>query len=642
VPTPAAGSNGLAAPRTLPSKSGRRRNRVLAWSVALAVLVVGGALLTFYMTRTPSARPDVILHKVKKEDLHVTVTEKGTLESAENKDVVCRVRAGSKGFASTINWVIDDGSKVKKGDLLMILDDSALQDQFRDQKIKVDGALAAKIQAEKAYEITIKNNEKLVAEAENVLLLAQIDLEKFFGLEFDSARTPLAAAAGALAALGEAGDYKRQLDEITGRVRQTEGDVEQNRERSAWADRMVKMKYMSPAQAQAERSRLDSSVESLRALSAQRSILIGYDRKKMHSDFRSKVENAQRALDKEKLAANATEVQAEIDRRTKTSIYFQEVEKLRDIEEQIKECRVYSPQDGMVVYFRPESSRFGTSTQGLIEQGAQVKEGQKMLRIPNLERMMVNTKVHEATVARIKGDVRVPTGIFDAFRAGLMANADPFSRMVSQRDDFLEVIREKYRQHESELASRGQRATIRVDAMSERVLKGHVRTVSAVASQADSWISDVKLYQTYVLIEDEVEGLKPDMTAEVTIHVDAAKEQVLTVPLQAVIGGAEMGVKREVFVRTPTGYDKREVTLGLYNDKMVEVRDGLHEGDEVVINPKVLLGETKTKTRDATGEGNGEKFAKEGEKGGKKGGPGGKKGMGGGPGGPKGPGGPPQ
>ena len=113
----------------------------------------------------------------------------------------------------------------------------------------------------------------------------------------------------------------------------------------------------------------------------------------------------------------------------------------------------------------------------------------------------------------------------------------------------------------------------------------------------------MKLYQTYVLIEDEAEGLKPDMTAEVTIHVDAAKEQVLAVPLQAVIGGAELGVKREVFVRTPTGYDKREVTLGLYNEKMVEVRDGLHDGDEVVINPKVLLGDAKTKTRDGSGEG---------------------------------------
>jgi hypothetical protein len=48
----------------------------------------------------------------------------------------------------------------------------------------------------------------------------------------------------------------------------------------------------------------------------------------------------------------------------------------------------------MVVYFKPEGNRFGqSSATGMIEQGAQVKEGQKMLRIPNLERMQVNAKV---------------------------------------------------------------------------------------------------------------------------------------------------------------------------------------------------------------------------------------------------------
>src|SRR5205823_5550017 len=157
-PIPAASGNGFA-PRTLPSKVRKGRGRLVAWAVLAALILGGAAGGIYFMTRPPTARPDVILHKVKKEDLNVTVTEKGTLESAENKDVVCRVRAGSKGYASTINWVIDDGTKVKKGDLLMVLDSSALEDQLRDQRIKEDNARAAHIQAEKAYEITIKNNE---------------------------------------------------------------------------------------------------------------------------------------------------------------------------------------------------------------------------------------------------------------------------------------------------------------------------------------------------------------------------------------------------------------------------------------------------------------------------------------------------
>jgi hypothetical protein len=35
----------------------------------------------------------------------------------------------------------------------------------------------------------------------------------------------------------------------------------------------------------------------------------------------------------------------------------------------------------------------------------------------------------------------------------------------------------------------------------------------------------------------------------------------------------------------------REITLGRSNEKMVEVKDGVEEGDEVILNPVVLLSE---------------------------------------------------
>jgi HlyD family secretion protein len=82
-----------------------------------------------------------------------------------------------------------------------------------------------------------------------------------------------------------------------------------------------------------------------------------------------------------------------------------------------------------------------------------------------------------------------------------------------------------------------------------------------------------------------------------------------------------------VFVKTATGYDRREIKLGLYNEKMVEIREGLEEGDQVVMNPKVLLApDDKTRTRDDGGKNSG----KDGGKGG------GKDGGGDGSGAPKG------
>ena len=123
-----------------------------------------------------------------------------------------------------------------------------------------------------------------------------------------------------------------------------------------------------------------------------------------------------------------------------------------------------------------------------------------------------------------------------------------------------------------------------------------------------------------------------------TIHIDDATEPVAAVPLQAVVGGAESGPKRFVYLMTPTGPVEREVKLGKFNDAMIEVLSGVGEGDDVVVNPKAVVGD-KLKTREEGGDGapRGSKRGGEGggEGGGKKGGgEGGGKKKGGGP--PKG------
>lgn len=623
----------------------------IAGVLVLAAAAVGGWFAFF---RPAPARADVLLHTVKKEPLVVSVTEKGTLESADNRDIICKVRAGTKGFASTINWVIDDGSRVKPGQLLMILDDSALKDQEEKQQIEVQNALANKIKAEKDYEIVVKQNEIDVATKRTALALAEIDLEKFTGLNYDPSHAALAALGGGPASLSEAGAYQQQLDDFTGKVRLAESDVEQYRERASWAERMVKLSYMSAAQAQSEKTKLSSALENLRSLQAQRAQHITYTRKQQLADLTSKRDNALLAYEQSILQAAANLDKALAEKHKCDLLYAQADETLRDIMQQRAECKIVAPDtiepDSMVVYFKNESNRFNSSQQGMIEQGAQVKEGQKMLRIPNLHRMQVNTKVHEAMVARIRGDVRVPTHIVDGLRSVMMLNTDPFGRIVGQRQEIADRVREQFRNSEYKKTSDGQKASVRVDALPDRSFEGHVRTVANVASQADFWASDVKLYQTVVTIDTEVlpdgtrnriagEQLKPDMTAEVTITVDTAKEPVLTVPVQAVLGGTDMGAKRQVFVKTPTGgYDRRDVTLGLYNEKSVEIREGLKEGDEVVLNPKVLLtSDDKTRTRDGDNGkgGTGEKNWKGGSGKGDGDTPGGGKGVGGqgGPGG---------
>jgi HlyD family secretion protein len=540
--------------------------------------------------------------------------ERGTAESADNRDIICRVKAGAKGnYASTIKWVIDDGSLVRRGQLIMVLDSSSLEDQYRTQKIALDTAHAAWIGAEQQYKITVSTNESTIATAQNNIQLAELDLEKYAGLPKGTLVNRKREAARGLLLELEAdlqsclarrkdefpdaeGEYHKLLNEWGGKIELSEADVEICKDRVAYSQRMQLKGYLSPAQVQADESRLASARETLKQYKAEKQLLQNFTAQRTVKDFSGKVQEAWRALDRTLSEATAKEVQAEADRKTKRSVYIQEEEKLKDIEEQLGECKIHAPQDGMVVYYIPESSRWSQSERGLIQQGATVQEGQKMMRIPDLDRMQVSTRVHEAMVSRIRGDDRRSTGVHESVQAGLLLNLSPVNALLSQVEPLLEEQRTQYREKEYYEAARGMPASIRVDAFPDKVLKGHVRTVATVAS-SDNFMSDVKVYATVVAIDDQVPGLKPGMSAEVTIHVNNTIENVLTIPVQAVIGGAESGRTRKVIVMTADGPVEREVQLGLSNEKMAEVRSGLEAGDQVVVNPKAVVGDT-AKTRE--------------------------------------------
>ena len=185
----------------LPKGSVKKRSLVRVAVIAVGIVgIIGLIVLVGTATGTiklfdRSHRADLILHEVRQEPLRLTITERGQLESAENSDIVCRVKARSANstVATTIRWIIDDGTEVRRGDKLVQLDDSGLYEQSKTQKITLDQAYAAWVQADKNFEIVVSQNLSDKATAKLVKELADIDLQKY-----------------------EKGDYIQTLQEIEG------------------------------------------------------------------------------------------------------------------------------------------------------------------------------------------------------------------------------------------------------------------------------------------------------------------------------------------------------------------------------------------------------------------------------------------
>ena len=193
-------------------------------------------------------------------------------------------------------------------------------------------------------------------------------------------------------------------------------------------------------------------------------MLVDYTKDKTIKELESEVEKAR----SDELAKKAT--------------WELETGKEKKLEKQIAACKIMAPSDGLVVYANDPTRAFMSNTPQ-VEEGAQVRERQKIFSLPDISQMQVNTKVHESHINKVKV---------------------------------------------------GMRAKIRVDAFSNELLDGTVTEVAALPDTASFFSSDIKVYTCKVKIDSPLPGLRPGMGAEVTIQVDHLNK-VLTVPVLAVL-----------------------------------------------------------------------------------------------------------
>jgi len=505
APTIPASENGhgeSAHPSRLPKN--RRGSKLGRWLMVFALVAFVGAAggAYFIWFRGPTARTDLVTIKVDYKDLQLKVVERGALEAKENHDIKCEVKTGSRG-APKIKWVVDNGAMVKKGELLVDIDDSYLQEQAQAKKIEHDKAEADKFAAEEIYPV------KKIA-----IALAEQNLEKWVK-----------------------GDFPQQLHDLEGQIQIAESTLLQQRDRASWSSRMVKKGYMTVSQEESERANERGDELNLLKLQEQRTVLTKYTDPVQKQTLQNAIKQAK-----------VDERNAYSDMESKRAIFMQQAALYKDLLEQIAQCKVYAPNAGIVVYSVPEQTMRGSgSNQSIIAQGEPVQFGQKMLSIPDLSHMLVNLRIHEAFINQMKDGL--PT-------------------------------------------------SIRVDAVPGKLLKGHVKSVAQVASPQDWMSPDVKVYQAYVQIDEPVEQLKlkPGLSSVCTIFTDSKVEHVLAIPIQAVVSPQEKGGKNRCFVLTVAGAEPRDVELGLSDERAVEIKSGLNEGDEVILNPRGLLSDKEKRT----------------------------------------------
>ena len=270
---------------------------------------------------------------VEKRGLEVTITEQGTVESTENTEIKCRVR----GF-STVTYVIDAGTEVNEGDVLVRLDTKRVEDAISKHTTESHTARATL--------------ETSIAKLNQGMLQENAYLE---------------------------GEYKTRLQKLERQLKVARTNLETAESHLANSRSMFNRGFVTLLEVESNEFTVTRAKLELEVVETDLLVLEKYTRNMRLETIRGQ------------LAAAKSKKQAD-----EAGLAMDEGRRDRAIKE-LEYCVITAPKAGLVIY--PSSAAWKDTPDVTV--GAAVRRDQTLLLMPDLSKMQVKVGVHESMVDRV-------------------------------------------------------------------------------------------------------------------------------------------------------------------------------------------------------------------------------------------------
>ncbi len=550
---------------TTAKRKAKRTARTLPVVVTLAVLGAAGwwGWTKTHPAEDPTAK--MLTDTVKRGDLVETVSATGSVTAQTG----AQVKIGSQITGTIKRLYADVGSHVTAGQPIAELDLPDIQAQLAQAQANASSAQTRLLEQETGLSMQKTQSSGAVADAKAALKSAQARVasaEAASSLQqvqtpndirratttLDSARSSLKSAQSTYAQVKAS--YDLQISNAQEGLTQAQAtaantDLNLKRQQGLLAKGFVAASVVDAAQATA-------TVAQSQVKSAQQNIQLVQEKVKADlqaaqdqvATAQSNVEAAQAALDSAKAGTYSNTVksadvdnaraqvrQAQAGLSTALGNTTQDVIKKQQIQENAsalaaaeRQVDYYKAQLAKTVIKSPIS---GTVLQLASQQGETLAAGLSaptLIIVADLNRLQVDVFVDETDIGKIK---------------------------LSQPVE------------------------VRVDAFPKKVIPGVVKKIASGSTIQQGVIT----YDVTVAITDPKHQLKPDMTASVTIET-GKRENVLLVPAEAVkvsTRGSTVNVLKIVNGKKAAAPQK--VKTGGSDGQKVEIREGLNEGDTIVL-----------------------------------------------------------
>jgi HlyD family secretion protein len=452
-------------------------------------------------------------YEVKHGPLTISFVESGTIKAREQTIIKNEV----EGKTSIIS-IIPEGTRVKKGDLLIELDASTLQDQKIDREIAVQNTEADYIGAKENLAVVENQAKSDVDLAKLTLDFAKQDLEKYLK-----------------------GEHPYELDKANADITLAEEQLTKADETLIWSEKLFAQNYISKTELEADRLARDEKELAVKLAKNSKDLLIDYTYKRNLAKFQSDVNQAEMAMERTERKAKADVIQSQAQLKAKESEYERQKDKLAKVKDQISKTKIYAPTDGLAIYATSVKGEWWRNEP--LAEGTQVEEKEELIYLPTGNSSKAEVTIHESNLKK---------------------------------------------------TSKGMPAIITIDAVPGSTFYGTVESIAPLPDARSMWMNpDLKIYTTEIYIDGNDPMLRTGMSCQAEIIIQQYKDAIY-VPLQAII---KTGIDFNVYVKSGKSFEPRKVKIGLDNNKVIHIIEGLKDGDIVLLNPPLKSAAADSENR---------------------------------------------
>jgi multidrug efflux pump subunit AcrA (membrane-fusion protein) len=302
----------------------------------------------------------VLTHTISRGDLLVSVTEQGTLESSNNTEIKCKVRGWS-----LVTWVIESGTLVEEGDVLVRLDTKRIEDVISQQTTTYHTSAA-----------TLAQSKAAVANAE-IAIPAYLE-----------------------------GSYQTQMKQLQRGLTIAQTNLETAQTMLAHSDNLFKRGHVTELEVEGNAFTVTQAELELEVVKTEIEVLEKYTKEMQLETLRGNLKAA-----KSKLQADEAG-------------FAMDEARLKRAQRELEDCVIKAERPGLVIF--PSTAAWKETPD--IAEGVNVRKDQTLLLMPDLSQMQVKVGIHESVVGRVKPGQAAGITLPDQTLEGEVASVSPVTR----------------------------------------------------------------------------------------------------------------------------------------------------------------------------------------------------------------------